>query len=429
MPRIMVWNIREFGAASRVRNDYAGVVDFVAILLAHQQADVLVIEEFREAGFPYLGDLVQALNGYTAGNWEADYLPGAVVNDNRPNLTFADLGFTTTANLEGYAVLWNQGQAPLAPIANDMSALGSVTNPPTSCLNLVTLGRQPDINPQQNVPIQPAAAGGNANHLGFPVPACSSIAEQPMALRGGNTDPRGTIFSMTQSRCPCYCLVNVAGGQVQAPFVVYHAPNGNGSSFYGTLITGLAGPLQGPVHAAVAGDFNITAPNRVQFGFDNFTNANANNMAAGTPPDAHGNYPSSMVKYVDNVFNAQNLIAADVKAETEGGARDQLFYRPGQMQANAAVVDLIDMLRQNHGNLATAVLASVDIRHMVRNAIPPQNNHLPPIVANSQQAIADLENTFTVPPAAPAAVFANYRTIAIFLNCFISDHLPLVIDV
>lgn len=432
MPRIMAWNVEEFGAVKAARGNYAGVVSFLDILLARLNVDVLVIEEFRQLGIPYLFQLRNTLDA-RGGDWYVDYLPGAVNIDNRPNLAFADLAYTQAANSEGYAVLWRQGQ--IASIANGMSYRGSLHNPNIrSHLSLVTLGRRAQIDPEADVPIQIDAGGGNANHLGFPLPACANISSRPKRLRSGrSTNPRGTIFSMTLSRCPCYCQVNAAGGG-QVPFVVYHAPNGDVSSFYGTLITGLAAPLQGAGHAVVGGDFNIVAPAQVQHGFDNFTDAHANNMVAGTQPVA-GNYPSSMVKYVDNVFNPQNLIAANVKAQAQGQARDQLFYRLGAAPAHVGIADLIGMLRQGdpnyNANLATDVLASVNIRNMVRNAIA--NNRLPPLVRNSAAAIADLRNTFTDPtthpPTPPAAAFANYRTIAIFLNCFISDHLPLYIDV
>jgi hypothetical protein len=423
MPIIMAWNIENFGARRARRGNYSGVVDFVGILLQTLNADVLVIQEFRRQGVQYLNQL-QARMGV---NWRFDYLPGAVNQDNRPNVVFGDLAYTSAANTEGYGVVYRQNQ--LEPIANGMSFQGSNAHPPQSLLNLVTLGRVPDITRMANVPIRPSNVGGNANDLGFPIPKCSDIAVSKKRTRSGETRPDRTIFSMRLSRCPCYCQVSTGGGN-HMPFVVYHAPNGNRSSFYGTLITGLSGPLQGNGNAVVAGDFNITAQDQVQNGFDNFTNIPPNSMTAGTTP-VGGNYPSSMVKYVDNVYRPQALIAADVKAQAQGSARDQLFYRLGAAPGNVGIVDLISSLHQNdpnyNANLTTAVLASNDIRTMVRNAIA--NNDLPEMVRTNNAAITDLQNTFTDPTTPPAAGFANYRTIAIFLNCFISDHLPVAIDV
>ena len=50
------------------------------------------------------------------------------------------------------------------------------------------------------------------------------------------------------------------------------------------------------------------------------------------------------------------------------------------------------------------------------------NGTLPPLVQNSQQARTDLLNAFQ------NQAFPNWRSVAVFLNAFVSDHLPLFIQ-
>lgn len=419
MPGILVWNVENFGGNSALRGNYKCLLDFIAILVARRNADILVIQEFHGAGAYDLRRLRARLRRRTGDDtWNDDFLPGSLTRDTRPDVRWKNLGYTTAGNNEGYAVLWRHGL--LRPLARRMSWKGRREGG-QSYINLVTEGVYPAGDPYAQVPIFPSG-GDTDSALGFPLPKCSAYGSVRAFVGRGRKRRRlggwATITEMTEVRNPCYCEVTLDGGET-LNLVVYHAPNGNPSSYYGALLSGLSRPLQGPGRAVIAGDFNVTANTQVPTAFSNIA---ALGMHSGTGNP--GQFQRTMVRYKRMAHPV--LVPRDSDwPRCMGSARDQIFYR---LQAAPQAVGVWNLVRAlKHGDddfdapLAQRVFASRAIRRRVERAV--RDRDLPLIVRHSQEAVDDLLNSFR------NNAFVNYRTVAIFLKSFISDHLPLFIHI
>ena len=417
MARVLIWNVETFGAGSALRGNYLALLDFLAAVVTEGNFDVFVIQELRRQGEQYLPQL-QTLLGQ---GWDYDFLPGALATDARPDVAFDDLGYISNANFEGYAVLW--GGNGLSSFDNGMSWKGQDDD--ESFINLVTSGATVHADPDSRLSIR--AANPLDVPLGFPIPFCSSVsAYAPPDDRGKrrrlplpNLD---TITEMTRARNPCVCQVAGGGGN-PVPVITYHAPNGTPASQYAAMLCGLSAPIRTTAateRVVAGGDFNVASVTQQSYAFRNFTNQGAA-MAAGTR--VGGAFTQTMVRYT--TYQGNLIPRSAQRAQCLGSARDQLFYRtvaPGP--GNVGVLDLLSMLYPQSGafdqGLANAVFASPHIGAFVTQVA--NAGDLPPVVQGSQHGSTDLVNAFT------NQAFPNWRTVAVFLNAFVSDHLPLFIQ-
>jgi hypothetical protein len=75
---MMVWDVGDFGNAVPAKGNDAPLCNFIPCAVAQQQADILMLQEVRQAGFALLGQLNNALRTATNGDWYHDCIPGAL---------------------------------------------------------------------------------------------------------------------------------------------------------------------------------------------------------------------------------------------------------------------------------------------------------------------------------------------------------------
>jgi hypothetical protein len=155
---VLVWNIQDFGDnALKRRGDYAPLCSFIARVARIVNADIVALMELRPAGVARLDMLRAALSAaWPIGqrNWYFDWIKGAInTNDNsgaNTNVTTsAQLDWDGNANLEGYALFWNDDpnkfamqQAPTT-LSNGVGPAPLPLVVPTHCLSLALEGRPP----------------------------------------------------------------------------------------------------------------------------------------------------------------------------------------------------------------------------------------------------------------------------------------------
>ncbi|MFO7563844.1 MAG: hypothetical protein R6X02_14455 [Enhygromyxa sp.] len=421
MPRFtaLVWNLEQYGTKFQsVAHETQGLraqalellrARLVAAIVAAAEADVVVIQEFREPArivLPALVATVQAARERAAaGDWLFDWLPSAWSSVDTPT-GFDDLGFGATANHEGYAVIWREGA--LARLDSRLSAgvSATVSSPRRShFISLVLAGGTLAFDATDDPPITFAAP---TTALGFPPSTCPIV--------GSNIQTRGTpighssnevIASMRYVRRPCVVML----APVRTPLVTYHAPVGQNSSrsdYYGTLIGFAADALQGQ-RAAYAGDFNVVSqPNQrslyarsVALDYDVSTFVQRGSTGPIEPL-------RSVVHYVNHAGDGYRRGSAVL-----GSARDYAFLRNHETDGTTLVYDAL-------GALKAALGDSQRLRASVAT-----------ISQNWTEVIAEIEvgaivRAFLAGESLPDGTDEN-TALAIIYRELISDHLPVAL--
>jgi len=235
------WNIQDMGNNGQYR-DYPGLMRFIAVAAHAKGADVVALMELRRIGVHHLGLLRAALNAVygAAGlhhDWQFDWIPAAI-NSRVPNhvmpTAYAELGWETKANGEGYVVFWNHDPAKLEaqPAGHAMS--GGVNR------NLARGGYQGGA-PPAGVPanilelvIEGRRRGEPPNHFddsdlpnARPMDLDNDIADEDFErldfLTNISNKPTRTV-----TRRPCYCTFRLLDGEDEdrgmLSFLVFHAP-------------------------------------------------------------------------------------------------------------------------------------------------------------------------------------------------------------
>lgn len=425
--KVIIWNIEEFGNFTPLKKGPPGelwyllTLNAIADIVNSQGADVLVIQEFRRSGRRYLPYLSYLLGADQGANWNFDYIPGSLVN-NVADPEADDLGYTVTGNNEGYAVLWNEGAIDQLDAADDKLSAGENGNPDgAGFISLVLQGRPVALAPA-NVPITVGA--GNFVQAKFPQSSSPPIVGLNRQSRSGQVYTDDNVLLLTRVRRPC--RVSVGGN----PVVVYHAPNGDVSSFYGALACGAAEQLRNPDGggAAVGGDFNITTAVQLAYGFSNFTGAD---MTAATAAEDHlpstDGYQRTMVHYVKKGSQPPELVTA---ANTYGSPRDQVFYGNSLMNGDGGVVDVLTELTTANTAMAKALLGNLTISMTLDEAIGSQDARyqLPAVVTADQGLVNAIKAPFADNISDDHRAFANKLAAATFYRLFVSDHLPLWVE-
>jgi hypothetical protein len=288
---VLFWNIQDLGTnRPRTRGDNLALFNLLAELAVRLDIDVISIMEIRRSIVPQLNELRVLLNAAfeeADGDWHFDWIPGAVRNEiaNGTPITMANqLGWTTQAHNEGYALFWNHQPDRVEMLETPDILSGGVDvigdeivdpdRPIFNALSLVLEGRtllaaRDAAGFPTATPFDPAPHAVNAwGPLNFPA----------------NFSPRVTFQG---TRRPSYCYLRVptvvAGAlrEVTIPIVTYHAPSTSAiGAASGTRYCSFARQLyqapdddHNPVKAdrvLVGGDFNVDVHTRAALSYDGF---------------------------------------------------------------------------------------------------------------------------------------------------------------
>ncbi len=425
--KVIIWNIEEFGGFTPLKKGPPGelwyllTLNAIADIVNSQGADVLVIQEFRKPGRKYLPYLSYLLGADQGASWNFDYLPGSVIRDSA-NPGQDKLDYTVRGNNEGYTVLWKGDVVDQLAVADAKLSAGENGQPGgAGFISLVLQGRPVTLAPG-TMPI--TVGTGALVDAKFPQSNSPPIVGTNRQTRSGTVYTDASVLLPRNVRRPCRIAV---GGK---PVVVYHAPNGDVSSFYGALACGAAEQLRNPngEGAVVGGDFNIVSANQLAYGFSNFT---TNNMQPATAAEqgrpSKDGYQRTMVHYVRKGSQPPALVAADA---TYGSPRDQAFYGESLMNGDGGVVDVVDALTTANSAMAKKLLSNVTIAMTLEEAsnTTDARYQLPAIVRSDANLMTALNAPFAHNLADDDRAFADKLAAAVFYRLFVSDHLPLWVE-
>ncbi len=442
MPRVMIWNIENYGSISpSYRGNYECLHEFIKLVMMNQVgtparvSDVLIIQEAKKGSVALLPALATDLGFLGASrrhskerqenvlgpNW--DLVKGALLV---ADATTADqLQYAEAAHNEGYGVVWRTGV--LQEFDHVHRSERSNLRGGACFLDLVLEIAEPEAVPSAAVPIHAAAVGGKDSAV-FPRRQSGPVGVTRRSTRStpATDDLIAAIAWRTGVRFPSRCQV-LSGGKV-VNVVTYHAPNGTSSAPEGVMLASLAlelGELKGDGGAVFAGDFNLRTPSQRPAAFGNLPSFHrGTSYGTGTTP-ADGAYAKTSVRYV----NRSGTLSSSYDS-CFGDAND---YWLGSQAYEGGVLDLLSLIRGRKANQAVCegifgsdspiralVTAGVAAWKADSTSAPPAlRPHLDTIIPN-------FESDFGVHGAGS---FTTWVTAAVFLRVFVSDHLPLYVDV
>lgn len=362
--KMMVWNLQEFGAASSTKGNYVPLCNFIANVVSHQDAQILVIQEVKMGAVSYLGQLTNALNNYTGGQWEYDMVLGATTVDpsNQMPSKFSDTKLSTDHS-EGYALLWDGGN-PDFTIQNAVNPISvrAFYNSNAYKLDLVCSGRnQGSLVQQKNHSLNgwfnAPAFTPNSPNAGF---SLSFIRSNPNTH--GNLAP-------TDARRPCTFTINLDPynkhnnpGRYLVPVVVYHATSNSRSRAHNTQLAGYSRQLY-QVHdgskwvnaenAIIGGDFNVDASkNDVDRSAYSVYTSSYNNSGANME-SGYGAFGNDSPKTTVKIAHINGKLTTGTTGDDFLSLSiDHIFYRlpNGQPSDNVDVeiVDLLHMVQKSY---------------------------------------------------------------------------------
>jgi hypothetical protein len=486
MPAItfMSWNIQTFGDQFTTRGNYAALCNFIARVAFNKGADILAIMELRSGGVAHLPTLAHALNITYGANadWYYDWIKGGVRTDinNNAIANAADLIFDADHH-EGYAVFWNDDRnadfrmfGTGGAYSNGVQRGQVGQHPgriPANVLNLVVEGRNPGalgnngwFNAPDFDPVNPNQNWADLNFLNSNSNTIGNVA------RGG-------------PRRPCYFVIELQNRQNPnnqpannlVPILVFHATSNARSRQLNVQLSGYSRQLyrvdSNPPNAAwvtpdnvfIAGDFNIDANNReelveydsyqVFYHFLNAGGANCNPWldVRSVDDDNQPDTPETTVQLDRPPVTGTSITSTNVQAYLNL-AIDNIFYRLG---ANVNAVGpgvtqrVYNLLPEViNGNLidGNGVLLISDFWNQV---ISPLLDDYPDIDPNTDTPaqpaqkrrrtggtvnyesliIGDIRNWTNFSTDLRLGAFTSARTAAEFIHKFISDHLPVTIQI
>ncbi|MGJ4953969.1 hypothetical protein [Bradyrhizobium sp. HKCCYLS20291] len=412
----LAWNLEEFGVryGLEATSRQCEVVRcaLIAAVVADLGAQVLVIQELRVHGVPFLARLQNFLNATGNNDWHFDWVPGAITNAGAmPPAGIGDLGFTAPGNLEGYGVLYRNGYAQQQAGARSagQDTLNAAGGGGANRIDLVLNGSPIQFN--ANNPVITFNALGAAAALGFPTSTCPD-ANIVRNLRGGRVfHSNNVIPQQRMSRRPCQVSIVDPNANPQTPVstVVYHAPVGQNNSkspIYGALLGFAAGALSANAGArGYLGDFNVVI-NGDQTILRN--RATALNFVGQT--------------YANNAFaNTSVHSAVGTNGPWHQGAGVLTSPRDiglGTTANATSVPDVLGLLTQN-GTRAYALLRLQAVRNFISNTLLPWVDEWFPNNAGTVVNEFYSGGPYTIGDVATGR--------ALMFNLLLSDHLPVQI--
>jgi hypothetical protein len=481
--RIMVWNVQNFGDAVPAKGNHVPLCNFIAYIVAQEDADILVMQELRMSGLAYLGQLNAALSNATTGgpgNWYYDYVRSALrVN---PPQNSADTEWDLD-HYEGYAVFWNHARSADFTLLNPEVNLSRGTLPfgaglpagvPAHAITLVYRGRDT------------AAGGGLGNNGWFQAPNFNPAAPNAAsALYFCRSAARIHAADQLQvgPRLPCSFTINLDPANARynvanptrnlLPVTVYHATANKANTRINVQLSGYSRQLYqvywppgGPAVAGwynadngiIAGDFNIDASvdNADRSAYTVYTNIYTQGGASTGPALATmPGFRNSRATTVQ-LFNLHDRtpITGPAPAYFLKLPIDHFFYRIAVgRNFSGSVVDLFDMVTLGYPGLGPIIQSFWATIKAALGARQPNGTYAnyPSRQAGSNTpayVVAGANNTFqNVPIVGDLANWDNFRrgltnsyflqangnnntddarTAAEFIKKLVSDHLPTV---
>jgi hypothetical protein len=486
MPRVRVciWNIQNYGTenptkwgpASDLRNR------FIRAFVRDQQIDVLLVQEVSENGGASVRDLILWLVGAGAAaqdDWAESFCGSALTRGAAdPPANAGQVQYLTgQARSEGYAVLWRTNQATFRlanavhRIYSDLHAHHTNPNPPAaSPLNLSTDGRPAGFVPGTHFwDVQ----GGYRQPNAYPYNSAGGLMghwPQLMLPTTGKTEPARLEFKKV--RRPAYVVLELTIAPPDprnqlVPVAAYHAPSRENAAEWGAYqaclarelyVTNQIDPNGDPVVPAqfvstnrnvMGGDFNyevdlahwpewyrdfVTPLSRWPHGGAACTEAPAHGLPAAqrattvslmqadhVTPETSGNLDNYLRLMIDLAF-------------FPAGCAAQRVNIPAQLIADPAGGRYSGTLQALHAHLTGVVAGLAGANRRLAATGPEQRKRdrhgalrwFPMITGNWG---ATFVNWATFMNQLQAGDITNPRQACEFYALFISDHLPLVVDV
>ncbi|CCD93197.1 hypothetical protein BRAO375_2460018 [Bradyrhizobium sp. ORS 375] len=412
----LAWNLEEFGAryGLEATGRQCEIIrcGLAAAVVADLGAQVLVIQELRVQGIPFLARLQTFLNATGNNDWHFDWIPGAIAGAGAmPPAVIGDLGFTGEGNLEGYAVLYRNGYArqQAGGRSAGQDTVATAGGGGANRIDLVLDG--PPIQFNANNPVITFNALGGATALGFPTSTCPD-ANIVRNLRGGRVFRSNDVIpQQRRSRRPCQISIVDPNANPQTPVstVVYHAPVGQNNSkspIYGALLGFAAGALGANAGArGYLGDFNVVVNGDLTVLRNRAT---ALNFVAQT--------------YANNAFaNTSVHSAVGTNGPWHQGAGVLTSPRDiglGTTANATSVPDVLGLFTQN-GTRAYKMLRLQTVRNFITNTLLPRVGHWFPNNAGTVVTEFYSGGPYTIGDVATGR--------ALMFNLLLSDHLPVQI--
>lgn len=471
MPKVKVaiWNIQDFGSNKPYKRgaNSLNLCKFISAFMYHKEIDVLAIMEVRPTAQPSLNNLrlqLNALRPAGAPLWEYDWIKGSTIEDDP--VRSDDLSWSSGQGgirPEGYALFWKNGD-PNFTVMDAMRDIseGVRTAPPVQHkLDLVTHGLQYDVGRNNDGRIGWGVRQGFLENRRHP-----QLGNEPgqwhrlnfiSVAHNAPADPR-----LRFTRRPAFTVLrlNGAGGGAGTlcPLLYFHAPSRTGRSDTATLVSGLSREL-------------FVAPQRIGgiVGYNYATTVIAGgdyNLAMGDGPDDTGKYygrytrkfrsdtgggaqckigllPQGMVRTTvqlnekgkSGLYNGKKITGDTVGAYLKSTI-DQMFYRhpAGITVDNSEVVDLVSLVKDPPDSLRDAIKVFLPL---LDRAVEYANAHggrievrgRGPILANGSAIYEKIWHWTRFRGGVTRGSFQNStRAAAEFIHIFISDHLPLTLQ-
>ena len=418
----LAWNIEEFGDkfgkfdSPMIMEDLRCAL--VGAIVKAAQADVVVIQELRKSGVPFLGQLVAEFNIRTGKTWHYDWLPAALTTSVYPGTLFSQLGFAQTANSEGYAVLWRAGA--LEAFAGSKLSAGIDTPDPTKSglddsrdryLGLAFSGRPLKFDDRYvDVTFDATGAFGQA---GFPQSICAPRNSKTELRSGAELDSNESMQQQINVRRPCGVKLKVTSTR-SVPLIVFHTPVGQQNSRSQRCATymGFACEQLQVADCVYAGDFNCRDP---------ITQAILQNYPSIlSPPYVANTYLPNENKWAQSMVHYLNKKSGEFRTGSAvfGSARDYAFARQGGGAPTLSVRNVLDLdILADNGAVRTALY---DVSSVI------QLFAIPGIAKTAGQKVADVLNDFF--NGQPPQYGDKYTAAAVVYRTLISDHLPVAIS-
>lgn len=488
--RVMIWNVQNFGQGTVFYNLTKGansslLAQFIGRMAAAQpNLGVIFLMEVMPGSLADLTQVMDALNAVASGglnDWMFDWIKGSVGQNNpaAPVNAPGDLAWRSgerAPRQEGYAVFWRNGHPDFEMMHAETAmsegawrdAAYAPLYDPGQVLSLSLTGRDVTRVRPASPRLRPVA---NFNTGGAPWGGVFPTSCYPDVGRAYGA----TSLYYNYTRRPAYAVIRLTAPGAQdakvLPIMAFHAPSHKPVAGAGTFVAAMSrelyalkaiaaetptGPLFRPLKFIAGGDFNIAAnaANAWEYfyggflrGFNALTptpplgqpygGANASGSVAG----AAGVPTTVQIKTRNGagVFNGPPITGGAV-ANYKFSAIDNGFYR-GFIPSYVNVWDMVDeVMGPGGGPMNAGIQAGIQgyMVHLFGLAIAnggsdpdtgPQNALGQPVFdffGNYAGGVGRWNDFFW---DVCMGQFQTPRAAAVFYRMFVSDHLPILVQI
>ena len=268
MPNVKVclWNIQNYGQVAP-KYDGTGYIagnalrnQFIARFLREHDIDVLMIQECGLFASEAITDLQRKANAlYDTKDWAYSICGSTISSSSVAQAqNLFDVGYTSGARTEGYAVLWRRSQAARFTLVDGLFPIDTLTGPAsanlTSPLNMSELGRPTGtITTKEKVKVKFrtvdtfGAMGGFTQTNAYPYrlnPVNNTyalLAAWPRLHYPPTSASHYASLQWATVRRPVYVVLKLGNDATNlCPVAVYHAPSNHKRASWGAFIAGLS---------------------------------------------------------------------------------------------------------------------------------------------------------------------------------------------